>query len=130
MLISSELIQQAPSHVPNPIPKDQRAGSVQDQVIRAPENCKAIPRAAFFAFLRSDLLQTATPGPKGSPGVSVSFLSQRVGRSERVRNSIYRMWETAIPKPIGSPLSFLVQTQRTASLLLYCREHDASRKCP
>lgn len=43
MLISSDLIQQAPSHVPNPIPKDQFTGSVQDQVIRAPENCKAIP---------------------------------------------------------------------------------------
>lgn len=55
MLISCKPIQQAPSHVPNPIPKDQCSGSVQDQVIRAPENCKVIPEQLLLSQEWSEL---------------------------------------------------------------------------
>lgn len=77
MLIAGELIQQAPSHVPNPIPKDQCTGSVQDQVIRAPENCKAIPEQLLLSQEGSELsallYRLLAPRLKGTPGVYIYF---------------------------------------------------------
>lgn len=74
----AKFIQQAPSHVPNPIPKDQCAGSVQDQVIRAPENCKAIPEQLLLSQEWSELsglLNTTSVGAKGNSSGLHSFLS-------------------------------------------------------
>lgn len=80
MLISCKLIQQAPSHVPNPIPKDQCSGSVQDQVIRAPENCKAIPEQLLLSQEWSELsalLWSPRARTKGSSWDLHLFLSSK-----------------------------------------------------
>lgn len=124
MLIPGELIQQAPSHVPNPIPKDQRAGSVQDQVIRAPENCKAIPPSTEQLFAFSDAIGAGgflcrPPGPKGC--VDVWW--------EKVRKeSIYSMRVTTMPEPIGreTPISFSGNMGHLQ--FIFCLESDVSRK--
>lgn len=58
-----------PSHVPNPTPRDQCPGSVQDQVIGAPENCKAIPEqlSAFSGVIGAVSCATGRSG-RGAKG--------------------------------------------------------------
>lgn len=114
MLISSKLIQQAPSHVPNPIPKRIRA---QDQFkIRLFEPLRIVKRSpSSFRFLRSDqscrfCYTLPGPGPKGTPGVSIHSCPARAGLCASVKVLVLcvrRKWEqetqftegvTTIPK--------------------------------
>lgn len=82
-----------PSHVPNPTPRDQCPGSVQDQVIGAPENCKAIPEqlSAFSGVIGavSCAKGRSGRGAKGGGGnVWGLFLSGEKGKRLCVWESV------------------------------------------
>lgn len=97
--------------------------SARDQFkIRLFEPLRIVKRSlSSFCFLRADRscrLCYRLQGPKGTPGVSIFFCPAKavcltvfalyVCVSGRKRNSIYSMWVTTIPKPIGreTPISF------------------------
>lgn len=123
--------------------------SAQDQFkIRLFEPLRIVKRSlSSFCFLRSDQscrlrYRLLGPGLKGTPGVYIYFCPARerlcvwesvctvcVCVLGRKRNSIYSLWVTTIPKPIGreTPVS-LSKNIEHLEFIIFCQESDVFQK--